>query len=362
LVDNPWSASFVIFLIAAAFSRIFGFLGHAPALVDDPASPGFDWEVPFGASGIQQALLAEGRLVLREERRAPTYWVQRYERVTRLSQFLGGRRAEVASRESVDVPPLSPEVAAHFRMNGTRNGGHGSTATTSRLPILMYHRVSNDWSPATRRWTVTPAELEEQLALLREHEFRAVTFEEWGKAGFDHRPLPGRRVMLTFDDGYSDFAEHALPLIERYGFEAELFVVTGHVGATNDWETTLRERYRLMDWATIAQLPPKTVHIGSHTDTHRMLTAVSAEVATRELVRSRLTLEQRLGRGVSSLAYPYGPASGAVQQLARAAGYDFALTTLEWRAYLGADLMKLPRLEVYGGQSFSEFERMMIGS
>ena len=82
----------------------------------------------------------------------------------------------------------------------------------------MYHRVSNEFTSATRRWTVTPDEFEEQLAHLRDAGYSSIDIDEWADAGSENRAVAGRTVLLTFDDGYADFAEHALPLLERYGF------------------------------------------------------------------------------------------------------------------------------------------------
>ena len=104
-----------------------------------------------------------------------------------------------------------------------------------------------------------------------------------------------------------------------------------HVGGTNSWEAHLTERYALMDWSTLDALPDRTVRIGSHTQSHRLLTALPTDEAVRELVGSRMTLEDRLGRAITTLAYPYGPADGAIERLAGGAGYDFGYTTHEWR-------------------------------
>jgi peptidoglycan/xylan/chitin deacetylase (PgdA/CDA1 family) len=90
-----------------------------------------------------------------------------------------------------------------------------------------------------------------------------------------------------------------------------------------------------------------------------MLPAMSGPDALRELVTSRLILEDRLGRAVDSIAYPYGPADGAIERLSATAGYDYGYTTLHWSAFLGRDLLKLPRLEVRGGQSVDAFAAMV---
>jgi peptidoglycan/xylan/chitin deacetylase (PgdA/CDA1 family) len=283
-------------------------------------------------------------------------------RITRALERVTGRgRPPVPGRlRSPKRAHDSPRGALpHVNGDGLHGGAGGSPSLTKQMPILMYHRVAEGITGRERRWSVTPVEFEDQLAFLKENHFRCVSIEEWAQAGALDRPVAGRPVMLTFDDGYADFAEHAVPLLEKYGFRAEVFVVTGYVGGNNAWETAWPRRDQLMDWATLVDLPQATVRIGSHTHNHRMLPSLSSEDVLRELVTSRLTLEDRLGRPVSSIAYPYGPADGAVARLCGAAGYDYAYTTLHWWATIGRDLLRLPRLEVQGAQPIADFEVML---
>ncbi len=138
------------------------------------------------------------------------------------------------------------------------------------VPILMYHRVSPHASPTMRRFTVDPANFAAQLKYLREHGFHGITV-----AQFHHlrargvRTWPGRPVILTFDDGYRDFADFALPLLQKYDFPATLYVVSGLVGATSRWLPGEDSRLPLLDWTDLARLPALGIEIGSHSMTHR---------------------------------------------------------------------------------------------
>jgi peptidoglycan/xylan/chitin deacetylase (PgdA/CDA1 family) len=232
---------------------------------------------------------------------------------------------------------------------------------SDRLPILMYHRIAESASTTTRRWVTTPAEFEQQLAFLSEHEYGPIDIEEWADAISLNVGVRGKRVLITFDDGDEDFATSAVPLLERYGLCAELFVPCDHVGGTNAWSAGSGERIHLMGWDTLRQMPPHVVKVGSHGASHRPLAALALADAMDELVRSRAALEDELGREVISLAYPSGSADGAVAYLAGAAGYEFAYTTEPWRAYPDSDRLRLPRLEVRGGQTIEEFAQMLSG-
>ncbi len=234
----------------------------------------------------------------------------------------------------VAVPPLAAEAPAQ--------------AVTHKLPILMYHRVASDGPRALRRYRLSPSALDEQLHWLREQGYRGVTLGEWQLACERRRPLSGRRVMLTFDDGYRDFAEQAWPLLERHGFAATVFVVTAAAGHTSAWDAARGQAAPLMGWDEIRALHARGVEFGSHTHTHAALCGLSNAELVRELVRSRALLEEQVGEPVSAVAYPYGDLDGAVAHLAGACGYTFGFTCDPRQAELTERPLMLPRFEVRG--------------
>ncbi|HEY6759203.1 MAG TPA: trifunctional glycosyltransferase/class I SAM-dependent methyltransferase/polysaccharide deacetylase [Baekduia sp.] len=304
------------------------------------------------AGGVWRALHVGRHVELVAESRAPTFVVQRY-----------ARRASRLPR----APWRSGPAVRQRAIDLADDDGAATAADTPPLdatpheavPVLMYHRIATDGAPEAARWRTDPAAFEEQLAYLKENGYRSIDIDEWAGAVALDRPLPGRGVILTFDDGFADFGEEAVPLLERYGFRAELFVVTGHVGGTDAWDTTWERREPLMDWQALSDLPADRVRIGSHTVGHAALTAVTPADAVRELVESRITLEDRLGRRVSTIAYPFGLNDGAIQRLAGAVGYEVGYTTMPWWAFPTRNLLDLPRLEVRGGDPLETFARLV---
>lgn len=332
---------------------------HANVVVDEPGAPGFDWDVPLGAAAIEAALRADRRISLAEQRLTPYYRAQRYTRFgSRRRWLLPTRRSPPISHTDAGAAP-TPDVQRTFLPDGGTVDTSERDQVTSRLPVLMYHRIDADDAPSYRRWTTTPEAFEAQLAWLREHHFQTASIQEWSAAASEDRPLTGRRIVITFDDGYTGFSEHALPRLESYGYSADLFVVSNHVGATNSWERGEIERFELMDWETLAALPERVVRIGSHTRHHPLLTTLGASEATDELAGSRYELEHRLGRRVTAIAYPFGASDPAIQHLAGAAGYEHAFTTHNWPAYARSLPLAIPRLEVFGGISSVEFARLV---
>jgi peptidoglycan/xylan/chitin deacetylase (PgdA/CDA1 family) len=334
---------------------------HAHAVVDDATSAGFDWDVPFGAAAIEQALLATRELELVREIRTAPYRVQLYRR--RARRRLGRPRARPERTLAPAVAP-PPDAAACFLPSGgpvRREPVAEEPRGARRMPILMYHRVAPEGRAATQRWRLHPDAFEAQLAYLREHDYQSLTFEQWRAASDRRIPIPARSVLLTFDDGYADFPTHALPLLVKYGFRATMFVVTDLVGASNVWDEQLDERIALMDWPTLLELDEQGVELGSHTASHRPLVSLSTADVARELCRSRSALHERLGSGVRSICYPYGLHDAAVLSLAGGCGYHFGVTTNEWHASFGDDLLELPRVEVRGGDTLTEFVAKLRG-
>ena len=239
-----------------------------------------------------------------------------------------------------------------------RLGGGGSAVGTRRPPILMYHSVAPDGPAALARYRLHPDRFEEQLRLLRDEGFRTAPLREVEAALRARRPLAGRTVTLTFDDGFGDFAEHAWPLLQAFGFTATVFVVTDRVGASNTWDAAFGE-LPLLDWEALRALARDGVEIGSHTCSHPRLTTLGVVEATLELARSRAALVERLGLRDVPLAYPYGDVDGAVRVLAGGCGYACAVTVEHRTAELVDDPLALPRLEVTGSESLEDFARSL---
>jgi peptidoglycan/xylan/chitin deacetylase (PgdA/CDA1 family) len=229
------------------------------------------------------------------------------------------------------------------------------------VPILMYHRVAPDGMPATRRWRLHPDAFEAQLRHLRDRGYRSLTLEQWGIAAERRQPVPARSVAITFDDGYADFAAYALPLLRRYGFGATLFVVSDLVGATNAWDERLGESIPLMDWPELAALQEEGIELGSHSSLHRSLVALSPDELAHDLCRSRLRFHEQVGRTVRSISYPFGHHDARVLSIAGACGFHHGVTVRPWHANHGEDLLRLPRIEVHGTDTLSDFARRLVG-
>jgi peptidoglycan/xylan/chitin deacetylase (PgdA/CDA1 family) len=187
--------------------------------------------------------------------------------------------------------------------------------------VLAYHKVGTAELGGT--WC-TRGQLRRHLQALAQAGIRAVDL-----AAFAERldglasPVPlGLTVLLTFDDAFAGFAEHAWPELQAARVPAALFVVTDFVGrrATWDWPLPGR-RVAHLDWQALRDLAAGGVTLGVHGATHRDLRRLDDAALAREVRASRARLEDRLGTGVHAIAYPFGRCDARVEHAVEAAGY-----------------------------------------
>lgn len=194
-----------------------------------------------------------------------------------------------------------------------------------KLTILMYHKV--DELPSDVRTPgifVEPGLFERQLDALAAWGYRTIDFGDWLAYRDGGRALPKRPLILTFDDGYTCFDEHAWPALRARDMGAWVFLVASRIGGANAWDRGERP-FPLLGAERIRGLQSEGVRFGSHGDAHVPLARVPREQAAADLRRSRETLGELLGHSVDVLAYPFSNQSRAVRRAARDAGYRCAV-------------------------------------
>ncbi|MFE9256177.1 polysaccharide deacetylase family protein [Streptomyces sp. NPDC006879] len=189
--------------------------------------------------------------------------------------------------------------------------------------VLMYHSVT-EFTEATEDpygITVTPRTLERHLLWLRAKGLHGVSVSQLRRARAAGR---GRGLVgLTFDDGYTDFTAHALPLLRRYECTATVFVLPGRLGGGNEWDP-LGPRKSLLTAEGIRAVAAAGMEIGSHGLLHRDLTTVDDHVLGQEARVSRGRLHELVGAAPAGFCYPYGALDRRVLGAVREAGYAYA--------------------------------------
>lgn len=194
------------------------------------------------------------------------------------------------------------------------------------VPILMYHSVAPRRNAEYDRWCVSPQRFAEQMAVLAETGHIVLTTGEYVDRIAAGAALPERFVVLTFDDGLQDFRTGALPILQRFGFPATLYVVAGRVGLTSRWLTPLGEGHRpMLTTDELRLLARAGIEIGGHTMTHPELDILDPARAMAEIAGCRRVLEDMLGSPVRSFAYPHGYNSPRTRRIVERAGYSSAV-------------------------------------
>ncbi len=237
-----------------------------------------------------------------------------------------------------------------------------------RPRILMYHMVQPHRAGARfNGLRVTPAHFEAQVRWLRKHGFTFFTLSElWSQ----RQQLPARAVAITFDDGYADNLHQALPILERYDAKATIYVVVDR--HDRDWSTYKKAHHnsgelarepKLSD-AELRQLVASgRIEIGSHTLTHCNLARTPEPVKRVEMTESRRLLGELLAQPIHSFAYPFGIYGPDDIRLAREAGYETAVTTVEGIDSVSPDLdpLDLKRVKISGKDGMLAFVMRMRG-
>ncbi|MBW1602195.1 polysaccharide deacetylase family protein [Streptomyces sp. JJ66] len=184
----------------------------------------------------------------------------------------------------------------------------------------MYHSVDTT-TEDPYAVTVSPQRLERQLAWLGRRGLAAVGVGELLRA--HARGEAHGLVGLTFDDGYADFLEHALPVLRRHACTATVFVLPGRLGGDNAWDP-LGPRKPLLDADGIRAVADAGMEIGSHGLRHERLTTASETVLRTETARSRELLAELTGQPPAGFCYPYGAVDARAVRAVRDAGYAYA--------------------------------------
>ena len=234
----------------------------------------------------------------------------------------------------------------------------------------MYHRIAKSDGPrqfAPELISATPRDFEAQISALGRL-YRFISLDDLLQIRRGGRSLKGRSLMITFDEGYRDFAEHAWPVLRRLGVPTTLFVATAYPdsGAAFWWDeldhavagtsrrdpirtewgvfslrsprdraATLRAVHQLtrklpnsvamalvqqivsasgtppregdvLGWEELRDLVQDGVTVAPHTRTHPRLSRLEPSMVIDELVRSQEDLRREIGQCPPVLAYPVG--------------------------------------------------------
>ncbi len=186
--------------------------------------------------------------------------------------------------------------------------------------ILTYHRLSPEFEPGIGN--VHPCRFRSHLELLKGLGLRSVTVGDLLQADGDGV------LAITFDDGYACVHQVALDAMSEHGFRGTVCIVVDGIGRKNHWDLGIwRNRFRHLTWSQLNDLTCLGFEIASHTMSHHDLTRLPLRRLRWELEASKKAIEDRIGRKVRGIAYPFGRTSQRVIEEALRVGYDYGLVS-----------------------------------
>jgi peptidoglycan/xylan/chitin deacetylase (PgdA/CDA1 family) len=210
--------------------------------------------------------------------------------------------------------------------------------------VLCYHGLGHGAGDGDHGLLIPVGLFNRHLDIVAAQGYRTVHLSElWDLMEAD----PGRQGVgaLTIDDGLAASTSKMAEILLRRGQTATVYIATGLMGKPHP---DLSSGERIVDRSELLELAQVGLEIGAHTVDHPDLRTLSQSEKIDQLTRSKQTLEDILGRPVTSMAYPFGAVDAATVDAARQAGYRTACACSgpgPWRA------LEVPREPVYPSTS-----------
>ena len=219
-------------------------------------------------------------------------------------------------------------------------------ASGPKILVLNYHQIANNFTPLS----IPPQVFDEQMAYLKDNGYVTITPEEVYEGIEDNLSLPDKPVLITFDDGYTDNYNNALPILKKYGMRATIFIVPAFTDNNPNYLT----------WEQLKEMERNGITIQSHTMNHRALEELPDDEIRAELLNSKLILEKNLGHSVDFFAYPTGTYNLHIASIAKDVGYKAAYTIKYGNVDKGSNIYALERVPIFQTENTMKnfFERI----
>lgn len=213
------------------------------------------------------------------------------------------------------------------------------------VPVLLYHHVESQADAAAKGQTslnVDSTIFDSQMAYIVSRGYTTISAEQLVNAITTHSSLPGKPIVLTFDDGYLDNYTYAFPVLQKYHLIGNLMVPTGLLGVQSGTNS-------YYSWDQLKQMVGSgSMFVYNHTWSHYPLAQGPADKDTHEMTLAQQQLQQNFGKTSPIFVYPYGSGQTLrwVQQLVKADGFVAAFSTLPGVYQCEGNIMELPRLHI----------------
>lgn len=242
-------------------------------------------------------------------------------------------------------PQPSSEYILGYHTGESFNKPAGEIKSVS-IPILMYHKINPYYDRSLYR--IWPEEFEWQMQYLKDNGYHSVSISAVMDYFEKGQPLPDKPVVITMDDGYRDNFLYALPILEKFGFTATVFITTNTIapeGVNNN----------MLTWSMVKEMSKRGITIGCHTLDHPQLTRVNYNEAWRQIADAKNAIEENLGSKVDVFAYPYGSHDSCVENIVKESGFRAAVTVNPKPVTSAENPFALNRMGIYSNLSRDGF-------
>lgn len=222
---------------------------------------------------------------------------------------------------------------------------------------ITYHRFGH---VAHDPWWVPPPVFEEQMRWLAEERL-AVSLDDVLRFTHGEINLPTGSVLVTIDDGSRSVAAVAAPILRHYGIPAVAYVATRSIGNP---DAGRGPGGPFLTWEEVAALGSSGVTVGSHSLTHRSMARLTADEIREEGQRSKELIEAKIGKEVTSFAYPFGmrrDESPLTEKILAECGYSSIFISQHGTIRRDSNPLRLPRIKVEAGEPLWMFKLLCRG-
>ncbi len=218
--------------------------------------------------------------------------------------------AVVAGCTGSGVKPAAPAAGPETKQEAKALEPARTGPPPAGVPVLMYHKIGGETGNDA---VISPARFAGQMEWLYKNGYRTLSLEELEAYVAGKAELPPKPVVLTFDDGYRDTYEIAMPLLKKYGFKSTVFVM-------------LADAERHLTWDELREMKAAGMAVQPHGYTHRDLGAMSPAQQATEIARAKEVLDRTLGQNSRYYCYPNGSYNEQTFRLLREKGFALAVT------------------------------------
>lgn len=241
------------------------------------------------------------------------------------------------------VKPAEPTQVVPKGQPAVQSSATKPMAIPNGVPVLMYHKIGDELNNDA---VISKERFAEQMAFLHQGKYNPLTLDELYGYLTEKKPLPLKPVVITFDDGYRDTYEVALPILKQYGFRSTMFIPASEVGQN-------------LTWQELREMKAAGMDIGSHSYTHRELAGRSREAQQQEIVKAKELLDRELNQNTRWFCYPYGTLDQTTKELLKANGVTVAVTINSGWVKAGDDPLTLQRVWLGNSVTLKHFEERL---